>query len=509
MKNTGIKLVLIVALGVFLLLFRLGGNALFLDEVMGLRIATGSPREVVGQSLGDVHPPLHFLLLNAWTNLGGTSEVSARSLSVVFAVLTIVLTYVCARRVFPEEAALFAALLVALSPYMVLYGRLARYYSLVSFLYLLSVILLERACRRRSLGAWMAYAAATVLLLYTNYIGLLALPGGILYAAWRGRRCLARYLLALVCIFLAFLPLVPWLLSQSQGFGAAARPAGAVRIVLDIAAKGAFSLYALSLGETVLFWTAVVVIPAVSLMAFLLVYGLGRAPSSGGEGRRIWLSFCAVPLLCIAFISSLPFVGVFSARSVALFPARVVMLAPLAYMVAANGLCRLPPVRRLCAAAALAAVFAYSLFNLYSGREYLNEKYVSPWREVAEFVEEGARGSAFVASREAAFWYYYHGGDMERVRPEGRGRMAGAETATVWIVDRMRGDMTLGGMPELGPSFPAGYRLREVYPFQPLDERKRRIYGRLRGRDAADHYIEVRVYERVDGGESSNEAKGK
>ena len=500
MKNIGIKLVLIVALGVFLLSFRLGGNALFLDEVMGLRIATGSPREVVEQSLDDVHPPLHFLILNAWTNLGGTSEVSARSLSVVFAALTIVLTYVCARRVLPEETALFAALLVAISPYMVLYGRLARYYSLVAFLYLLSVIFLVRACRRRSLGAWTAYAAATVLLLYTNYIGLLAIPGCLLYAAWRGRRCLARYLLALACIFLAFLPLVPWMVSQSQRFGAAARPEGAVKVVLDIAAKGAYSLYALCLGETVLFWDAVVVIPAIAMMAFLLVYGLGRTSSSGEEGRRIWLSFCAVPLLCIAFISSLPFVGVFSARSVALFPARVVMLAPLAYMVAANGLCRLPRGRRLCLSAAVAAIFLYSLVNLYSGSGYLNEKYVSPWRDVAQFVETGAGETAFVASREAAFWYYYHGGDMEKVRPEGRGRMAGAEASTVWIVDRMRGDTTLGGMPELGPSFPAGYRLREVHPFQPLDERKRSLYARLRGRDAADHYIEVRVYERIDEG---------
>jgi len=103
--------------------------------------------------------------------------------------------------------------------------------------------------------------------------------------------------------------------------------------------------------------------------------------------------------------------------------------------------------------------------------------------------------------RDSAFWFYYLGGDMDRMRFESA-KTAGKGARRVWIVERMRGDTTLTRMPRLDPSFPSSYRLVDVHPFQPIDERKRRMYSRLRGKDVGGHYIEVRVYERMDIGES-------
>jgi len=490
-------LVLIMVLGACLLSLGLGGNALFEDEVMGLRIADGPTSMVIRQAIRDVHPPLHFILLNSWTAFAGVSAVSARALSVLFALLTIWVTYRLAVSVFPGEGALLSALLVAVSPYIIFYSRLGRYYSLVTFLYLLSVLLLVRAVRRGNLGWWLAYAASAAALLYTNYIGLFALPGALLYAAWKGRRAFLHCVAALACVFLAFLPLLPWMLAQAQRFGPGEGHGGVARCVMDVAAKVAFACYALALGETVLFWNLIVVIPALVIAAALFIYGIIRTIGGRKEGWIVLLLFYLVPFAGIVIFSSVPSLGVFSARSPALFPARVVMLAPFFYMVVANGLYCLLPARRIAACAALLCVFIYSLVNLYSGRGYLNEKYVSPWREIAAFVGARAGAADFVASRENAFWFYYLGGDTGRMRSEA-GKTAGSGVKKVWIIERMRGDTTLTLMPRLGPSFPSSYRLIDVHPFQPIDESKRRMYSRLRGKDVGSHYIEVRVYERVD-----------
>lgn len=502
--STALKLILVMALGVFLLSFGLGANDLFEDEVMGLAIATGSFSDVVLQALRDVHPPLYFLLLHYWTAFWGVSELSARSLSVLFAVLSIWLTYALAGRIFSRRSAFFSALLVAVSPYIIFYGRLARYYSMVMFLLLLSVFLLERACRRGTLIRWLAYALSSIALLYTNYIGLFALAGGVLYAAWKGRRRMLEYIAALVCILLAFLPLVPWMLSQSQGYGLEAGPAGPGRFVADVVGKSAFAFYALCLGETVLFWKAVVVLPALALFAYLFIYGLRDAILRKNEGWRVWLTFCLVPFAGIAILSSMSFVGVFSARSAALFPARVVMLAPLAYMVIACGLCRLSFVKRFALCAVAGGIFLYSLANLYCGREYLNEKYVSPWREVAGLVRSRSSDSDFIASRERSFWFYHAEGDIERMALEAGMNMGGSEPEMVWIVERMRGDTSVGRIGVLSPDFDFSYRLSGVHSFQTLGERKRKMYSRFRGREVGGHYIEVRVYERADRGESSD-----
>lgn len=501
--GTALGLVLIMVLGACLLSFGLGWNDLFEDEVMGLRIADGPPSVVIRQAIRDVHPPLHFILLNSWTSFTGVSAVSARALSVLFALLTIWVTHRLAASVFPGGGALLSALIVAVSPYIIFYSRLGRYYSLVTFFYLLSVLLLVRAVRRGNLGWWLAYAASMVALLYTNYIGLFALPGGLLYAAWKGRRAFLQYVAALVCVFLAFLPLLPWMFAQAQRFGPGGGQGGVARCVLDVAAKVAFACYALALGETVLFWNLIVVIPALVIAASLFIYGIIRMIGGRKEGWIVLLLFYLVPFAGIVIFSSVPSLGVFSARSPALFPARVVMLAPFFYMVIASGLCGLPAARRIAACAALLCVFIYSLVNLYSGRGYLNEKYVSPWREIAAFVGTRAGAADFVASRENAFWFYYYEGDVDRMTAEA-GNVAGRDAGRVWIVERMRGDTTLARMPRLGPSFPSSYRLREVHPFQPIGERKKDMYSRFRGKDVGGHYIEVRVYERMDKGESGD-----
>jgi uncharacterized membrane protein len=149
----------------------------------------------------DQHPFLYFLLLGGLTRLAGQSDFVLRFPSVVAATLLVPMTWAIARllvrrRSLPPTTPLWAALLAAVHPFYLWYGREARMYTLVPFMALLSTYLLLR-WREAPLGStarryliW--YAVTLVLLLCTHYLALLILPiqAGLILAglAERSRR---------------------------------------------------------------------------------------------------------------------------------------------------------------------------------------------------------------------------------------------------------------------------------------------------------------------------------
>jgi mannosyltransferase len=117
-----------------LLLFHLGRENLWLDEVMSLSVAQGSWSSMlrVFRSLPEQHP-LYYLLLRGWL-IVGTSEAALRLFSAITAVATVWVFYFLMRRVRDEHTARVAALLMAFSPFFLYYGQEARMYALLSFL---------------------------------------------------------------------------------------------------------------------------------------------------------------------------------------------------------------------------------------------------------------------------------------------------------------------------------------------------------------------------------------
>src|SRR5581483_4580543 len=63
------------------------------DEAFSWRLTTYSVPELLGHMPGDAHPPLHYFFLKGWVILFGDSPFALRSLSVVFALASIVVLY--------------------------------------------------------------------------------------------------------------------------------------------------------------------------------------------------------------------------------------------------------------------------------------------------------------------------------------------------------------------------------------------------------------------------------
>jgi uncharacterized membrane protein len=199
---------------------------LWLDEALTVDIARQPIHELPYYLRRDGAPPLFYLLLHFWMGLFGTSDLAVRSLSGVFGVATVPLTWLAGKRLGGTKVALAATLLVASSPFAVRYDTEARMYSLVALLTVLGFLALDRALRSPRPGNLVAVAAVTGLLLYTHYWSLYLLASTmvwLLFEAWRGRpewRHGARSgLVAMVVGCLTFLPWLPIFVFQSRHTG--------------------------------------------------------------------------------------------------------------------------------------------------------------------------------------------------------------------------------------------------------------------------------------------------
>jgi hypothetical protein len=117
--------------------------------------------------------PLHPLLLQVWVRLFGTSETSARALSVLCGVVTVALICWIGRLVFDGQTGLWAAWLAAWSPPLVYYSREARMYAWLVMVTCLCWGLLFSLRDSRSWRRMAAYSLGLTALLYSHPLGLL------------------------------------------------------------------------------------------------------------------------------------------------------------------------------------------------------------------------------------------------------------------------------------------------------------------------------------------------
>lgn len=216
-------------------------SGLWLDEALTVNIAS-LPLGEIGDALRrDGHPPLFYVLLHFWMELGGDSDQWVRALAGVISVLGLPLTYLAGHRLAERAGAgplgsrrtgLLALAVMALLPYGVRYGAETRMYSLVITLVLAGYLLVDDLLTARSRGSrrWLVAAGAALVaaaLLWSHYWSMWLLAALGLVALWRSvrapegpRRSGARILVgSLVVGGVLFLPWVPALLYQSANTG--------------------------------------------------------------------------------------------------------------------------------------------------------------------------------------------------------------------------------------------------------------------------------------------------
>lgn len=208
---------MMIGLGLRLLL--LGSKSLWLDEARSLLFAQAGAASVWAGKSETYHPPLYYILLQAWAQLG-TSEWALRLSSALVGSLSIPLIYALAHRLAGRTVALSAAWLAALSPLLVWYAQELRSYSLLTVLGLLAslalVNLIMHPARGSAFGWWLLFVVAMSAAFYTHYNAVLLIPVQLLLILLSSQTDTARWrtLVAwLVAWSLIGLLYWPWLAS--------------------------------------------------------------------------------------------------------------------------------------------------------------------------------------------------------------------------------------------------------------------------------------------------------
>jgi mannosyltransferase len=151
-------------------------QSLRLDEAQSLWQSGRAPKDILTIIAQDVHVPLYHLALHFWRLFFGDTVRVARLMSLLFYLLSIPSLYLLGKLAYSRVVGLFAALLLALSPFMNWYGSEIRMYTLFTFLVILNQYFFVRLMKRsESDHVWIGYAVTAILGIFSHYFFFLNL----------------------------------------------------------------------------------------------------------------------------------------------------------------------------------------------------------------------------------------------------------------------------------------------------------------------------------------------
>jgi uncharacterized membrane protein len=165
-------LAVMTVLGACVRLLYLGHKSYWWDEVATVEICSAPLREF-GQWLWrrEANMTFYYLLVRQWIRFGD-GEATLRSLSVIFAVVSIPLIYILGVRAFASRrAGLIAALLLSVNTAHIAYSQEARSYALLVLLCILSLFFFLRIPEHSSANA-TAYVVVSSLAVYTHFFAV-------------------------------------------------------------------------------------------------------------------------------------------------------------------------------------------------------------------------------------------------------------------------------------------------------------------------------------------------
>ena len=196
-------------------------QSLFADELSTYWIvATHSLRGVLSLLYGndkiqhaEITPPLYFVLSWLTTQIGHSPEL-VRAPSIVAGTLTIPAIYRLGLRTVGRPAAVLAAALTTLSPFMIYYSAEARGYAVMMLLTTLSTLSMLFALDTRRARGWVAYAVCSCGAFYTHYTCVFVLGTQFLWLWWAHPEARRPALLANLGAVAGVLPWVPGLVND-------------------------------------------------------------------------------------------------------------------------------------------------------------------------------------------------------------------------------------------------------------------------------------------------------
>lgn len=203
----------------FVLALYLGkGQDIWFDESYSIIVAKHPINELLGLTSVDAHPPLYYLMLKLWASVFGWSELALRSLSAIFAALTVGAIALLVRYLFGLRSMLVTLPFLIIAPFWLRYGYEIRMYSLAGFIVALASLILVKATKSKNKWWWVLYASLVAVGMYTLYMTVII---WLAHFAWlviyhRKRLFNQPWLWSFVGAVILFLPYVSTFLYQAS-----------------------------------------------------------------------------------------------------------------------------------------------------------------------------------------------------------------------------------------------------------------------------------------------------
>jgi len=302
-RRHAVWLLFLTALAAVIRLPTIGFESVWMDEAISYLAASLPIPQILDNTVQSSHPPLYYLLLHFWQQAAPDSDAALRLLSVLWGVLLVPAVYLTARPLLGRRPALWAAALVALSPFHLLYSHELRMYTQLMFLATAGVGAYWQARQTMRYRWWLLAGFLLLLAVYTHLFALFVLAALGLHALLRYRRdsdAFWRTVLLIGAIALLFTPWAVTLLAEQQKDLGSLRPFGHSPGRSPI--KPLTELTALSFGRAFgLLYTGAALYMAL-IMTVLLLFDLRRAREESappGLDLVLLLALCTLgfPLL--------------------------------------------------------------------------------------------------------------------------------------------------------------------------------------------------------------------
>ncbi len=340
----------------------------------------------------DFQPPLYYVLSHMWMMLGIREEWFLRLPSVIFAVLTIYLTYILGQKLFNKNTGLIAAAMLAGSPFHLYFSQEFRMYSLLTLLCLcLWITFLGKK--------WKTFSLLIALSVFTHYFAFINIIALGTYTLITDKNT-AKKTFMYIAIGLA--PFLLWIPTLHKQVITAHQLVSLWPQWSEVANTGFYKFLPLTIAK----WTVGMISPtnkmlyAVSVGMFLVATGI---PLIFSRKNLFLISYFVIPLM-IAWLGGL--------WLPAATPARIQFVLPAMYLLVAQGIHILSQKKQLKSVAILAFSIIMMLHVGYSGIYLFDAKnHREDWRGAIAYTDdlikkdEGTAMTIFEAKWAPMDWY--------------------------------------------------------------------------------------------------------
>ena len=282
------------------------------DDAFSIFLSSRPINNIVSGTAADTMPPLYYFLLHFWMQLSQQIWV-IRLLSLAFSVLAVFLTYLLVKEVLHPAAGLWAALLMAVSPFQYYHAQDVRNYALLLcaqlgyLFFFVRIFQRENAVERPTRGDWLGLILCGTAAMYTHNVAVFAMviPNIFLFITQRWQ-LLGRLILAqggIAVLALPWLALVPGQMAKVQRAWWQTPPGFVEILQIPIVWSAGLPLEG--------FWLIAGAVIGLEILVLMLIEVLRRGRNSAGVGL---LSTVIVSLPTLLFIASYLYKPIFVPR---------------------------------------------------------------------------------------------------------------------------------------------------------------------------------------------------